>query len=257
MLARFDRRTDPTEIAAALDRDGAAVVEGFLSPASTDRLVGDFAPHLEAVDWCNTTTGKPDEFHGLRTKRLHGLLARSEAFGEVVGDPLLRALCDRILRPLCHDYRLSTGELMALGGGQGRQTLHRDADSWLHFPSPRPEILFSANVALTDFTADNGATVVAPGSHRWPTDRKPAEDELVSAAMPRGSALLYVGNVLHGGGANATDEVRIGLYVGYILSWLRPIESHLATNGLDVVRNAPAAVQRLLDYTEDGFTVLA
>ena len=75
--------------------------------------------------------------------------------------------------------------------------------------------------------------------------------------MRRGSVLLYSGDVLHGGGANRTDEIRIGLYVGYILSWLRPIENHLVTSGIDAIRNADPRAQRLLDFTPDGYTVMA
>lgn len=146
---------------------------------------------------------------------------------------------------------------MALGPGQERQLLHRDGDSWGFFPKPRPEILASATIALTDFTAKNGATVVVPGSHRWPEDRKPRDDETAQAAMQRGSALLYSGNVIHGGGENRTEEVRVGLYVGYLLSWLRPIENHLITNGTAAVGAAPERAQQLLGYTQSGFEVIA
>ena len=58
--------------------------------------------------------------------------------------------------------------------------------------------------ALTDFTDDNGATRIVPGSHRAPSSpelgarlRDPA------ATMRRGSILVFDGSVWHGGGANA------------------------------------------------------
>ena len=88
-------------------------------------------------------------------------------------------------------------------------------------------------------------------------ERKPAEEEVVSAVMPRRSALLYSGNVLHGGGANRTDEIRIGLYAGFLLSWLRPIENHLVTNGIETLKTAAPQVQRLLDYSDTGWEVIA
>ena len=152
---------------------------------------------------------------------------------------------------------MSTGELMALGGGEKAQVFHRDADSWLHFPKPRPHLLVSANIALTDFTEHNGATLVAPGSHRWEPDRRPVGDEITMATMPRGSALLYDGEVLHAGGANQTDETRIGLYLGFILGWLHAIENHLITNGEAALRAAPEPVRRLLDFSETGWNVMA
>ena len=256
MLASFARdATD--EILAALERDGAVIVRDFLEPAVVDRFQADFAPHLGAVSWGHTDSGEPDRFFGIKTKRLHGLLARSPQFAELILDPLLLHMCDHFLGPRCREYRVSTAELMALAAGQERQPLHRDADSWTHYPEPRPEILVSANVALTEFTDKNGATVVVPGSHRWPHARRAGEDERAQAVMSRGSALLYSGNVLHGGGANATEQVRIGLYVGYLLSWLRPIENHLITNGEAALRAASPRAQRLLDYTETGWEVVA
>ena len=260
MLESFDRNAPAEKIAPVLERDGAVIVRDFAAPELVDQLLADFGPDLLAEPWCNLSEGDDATgaaFFGAKTKRLRGLLARSPAFPELVTQPTMLALCERLLRPNCRDLRLSIGELIALGPGQARQYLHRDADSWYKIPEPRPEVLLSANVALTAFTEANGATVVVPGSHRWPRDRKPTDDELTLAVMPRGAALVYSGWVIHGGGANRTEEVRIGCYLGLLASWLRPIENHLITNGLDVVRAAPPDVQRLLDYTEAGFTVLA
>jgi hypothetical protein len=255
-LVRLSRGSDSREFARRLEADGAVIVEDFITQGQADKLSTDFASHLDAVDWGNSDTGVPDGFHGLQTKRLHGLLARSTAFGELVVDPLLATLCDRILRPQCREVRISTGELMHLAPGQEQQVLHRDADSWLYHPRPRPEILLSANVALTDFTAENGATVVVPGSHRWSADRKAEPGDETSVVMPRGAALLYSGDVLHGGGANHSHEQRTGLYFGFVLSWLRPLENHLQTNGAAALEKAPPAIQRLLGYTKSGFEVV-
>lgn len=255
-LARFAADAEPTEIASALATDGGAIVEGLLDDALATRLADDFSPHLDAVPWCNTDDGVPNEFHGHQTKRLHGLLSRSPAgFAQVVTHPLLATLCREVLAASCRDVRVSTGELMHLGPGQPQQVLHRDADSWLHFPRPRPEILLSANVALTDFTEHNGATVVVPGSHLWDPMRKATPEEEALAVMPRGSALLYTGNVLHGGGANESDGMRTGMYVGFCLSWIRPLENHLVTNGSEAIGAAPPRVQELLGVTESGFEV--
>jgi len=259
VLETLSRSAPIDKIMAALDRDGAVIVSEFLTPECRQGLLADFTPQLDAVDWCNTESDAEsavgDEFFGRRTKRLHGLPARSPRFGDFISDPLLEAMCEHFLKAHGRDWRLATGELMALGEGETDQVLHRDADSWHHFPEPRPEILVSVNAALTDFTADNGATVIVPGSHRWPRERRARDDERAQAVMDGGSALLYSGNVLHGGGANHTSDVRIGLYAGFVLSWLRPLESYLITCGLDHVRAAPARVRRLLGYTDSGWEV--
>ena len=57
-------------------------------------------------------------------------------------------------------------------------------------------------LAVTDFTAENGATQVVPGSHTWSEERVADPSEAVSAVMRAGSALLFLGSTHHGGGAN-------------------------------------------------------
>jgi len=256
VLTTLSRDTPQDEILAVLDRDGGVIVEGLLSGKQADRLRGDFEPHLAAVEWSSTDGSGPSEFFGLRTKRLHGLLARSSAYGELITHPLLVGLARQRFSGRCRSIRISTGELMALGEGESVQELHRDADSWPFVPAPRPPILFSANLALTEFSAENGATVVVPGSHRWPKERKPEKSEETQAVMAKGSALLYDGDVIHGGGANRTPETRIGCYVGYLVSWLRPLEDHHVTTGAEVAQKASPEVQRLLGLSGDGWQVI-
>ncbi len=256
-LSRHPADAPTHEIFDALARDGGVIVDDFAHAATLAVLEADYRRALDGVPWGNTEAGlEPNRFFGLRTKRLHGLLEKSKAFAEVISSELPRAMCARFLGPNTREYRISTGELMAIGRAEDRQALHRDADSWNRFPDPRPEILVSVNLALTDFREENGATVVVPGSHAWPRSRRPTEDDAIAfAVMPRGSALLYSGDVWHGGGANRTDELRIGLYWGYLLSWLRPLEDHLVTNGRAALEAAPEKARRLLGYDPIGWRV--
>jgi len=108
----------------------------------------------------------------------------------------------------------------------------------------------TAIFALTDFTEANGATVVAPGSNLWPGALPPVPDDATcQATMPAGSALLYNGKVIHGGGANTTDDQwRVGLHAGFCCGWLRPEENHQLTTDLDAARKKPERVQHLLGY---------
>lgn len=256
-LSRHAAGTPAEQILDALARDGGVIVEGFADPSTLEVLDADYRRALDAVEWGHTGAGGGrNSFSGLRTKRLHGLLERSKAFADVISSELGAAMCARFLAPNAREYRISTGELMAIGPGEKRQVLHRDDDSWDRFPSPRPEILVSVNLALSDFREENGATVVVPRSHAWPRERRPGPDDGVGfAVMPRGAALLYSGSVWHGGGANRSDETRIGLYWGYLLSWLKPLEDHLVTNGLAALEAAPAEARRLLGYDPVGWRV--
>ena len=261
-LQRIDAaRVD--DIQAAVARDGACVALNVLSPELCDALIADFKPHLDDMPWGTDELGYRDNFYGQQTKRLHGLFSKSPKMQEVLTHPLFLALATRMfVEPrISNDIRLSNTELMVLNKDQDVQEFHTDAASWQRIQAAEKangnEILISANCALTDFTETNGATRVVPGSHLWKEDRPPKDDEVCLAVMPKGSALIYTGNAVHSGGANREDEARYGLYLGYIVSWLRPIENQLVTNDEKDILALPEAAQRLLDVSEGGFTVFA
>lgn len=258
-LQQFDAgRVD--DILAALESDGACVARNVLPEALCTNLLDDFAPHLDALALGEDELGYRDDFYGEKTKRLHGLFSKSERMVEVLTHPLFLALGQRMFvdTGCSSDIRLSNAELMVLHKNQEIQALHTDGASWkLAQAMVDDEILVSANCALTDFTETNGATRVVPGSHRWEPGRVPREEEICLATMPRGSALIYTGNAMHSGGANREAEARTGLYLGYIVSWLRPIENHLVTNSPGDVFDLPVSAQRLLDVVPGGFAPLA
>ena len=67
--------------------------------------------------------------------------------------------------------------------------------------------------------------------------------------MPAGSALFYSGKVIHGGGANTTEEEwRVGLHAGFCRGWLRAEENFQLTVPLAVARTPPERVQYLLGF---------
>ena len=70
-------------------------------------------------------------------------------------------------------YQLNVAQVMDRGPGAEQQILHRDEDVWVHLPRPHPEVQLASVIALVDFSAEIGATVVAPGSHRWERERQP------------------------------------------------------------------------------------
>ena len=92
-----------------------------------------------------------------------------------------------------------------------------------------------------------------PGSHLWPAERAAQADEIVSAEMPAGSALYYLGSAIHGGGANTTtSESRRGLFLGYVVGWLRTEENLFLTVPIEEVKSMPLRVQELLGYKAHG-----
>ena len=102
--------------------------------------------------------------------------------------------------------------------------------------------------AFDDFTADNGATRVVPGSHKWPSGDYDADLPTVTVEMPAGSVIFYPGTVLHAGGANRTDRPRLGVILEYVAGWLRPQENHLLAVPREVAAELSPELQELLGY---------
>lgn len=258
-LRRLDATAPLADVAAALDADGAAIVEDFLAPAHLEALNADFDRIVDklAPGVRNPTMPAMEEFYGATTVRFDGLPAKSAAFVEVMQSPVLTGLADRYLLPHCLDYLFNTGQFIEIRPGETAQRLHRDEDAWRFGPlvdariagGPRAQLEVEAMVALSDFTAVNGATRVVPGSHLWPGGREPEPADIGQAEMPAGSALLYLGSTIHGGGANRTEaEIRRGMFVGYVVGWLRTEENMFLTVPLEQVRGFPRRVQELLGY---------
>jgi ectoine hydroxylase-related dioxygenase (phytanoyl-CoA dioxygenase family) len=260
-IERFGATGDPDDVVAAIERDGAAIIEGLLSLGVVDRVNDEVSAALDAAD--------PDEvlfnpimsaFHGPFTKQVAGVVGISPTFAvEVMCAPLLLALCDRVLLPSCARYQLNIGHLLQRGPGAEEQWLHRDEAVWSDVPRPHGELQLASVIAFVDFTRENGATRVVPGSHRWP-DRElspseqmqqqppPEPDQIAYAEMPAGSAVVYSGATIHAGGANVTDLPRRGAHLSYCLGWLRTEENNYLAAPPSVAAKLPRQAQELLGY---------
>jgi ectoine hydroxylase-related dioxygenase (phytanoyl-CoA dioxygenase family) len=107
--------------------------------------------------------------------------------------------------------------------------------------------------ALTDFTKENGATHVVPGSQNWPDSRRPRPSDFAYAEMERGSALVYTGSVFHCGGANTSKGDRIGMNLTYCLGWLRQEENQYFSCPPEVARTLEPELQQLMGYATGGY----
>ena len=264
VLAEFDARTDSFEsIWEAFVRDGATIVHHMLAPDTLTRLREELASTTRTTSaGTKSSDAMVQKFWGSNTKRFTRLASRSATFrDEVLVHPILRQAADREIGPHCAAYWMNTGQVMIIGPGQTAQWLHRDADNWplVLGPNERP-VTISCMFALTEFTAQSGATRVVPGSHRWSDfERAATDDEVIQAVMPAGSGLLYSGAVLHGGGENTTSDVwREGMHLSYLVGWLTPEEAGCIGISDDVARTLTPLQQQLLGWRcYDGDTAAA
>jgi ectoine hydroxylase-related dioxygenase (phytanoyl-CoA dioxygenase family) len=236
------------EITALLARDGALILDDALSAAEVDALTAELRPYVEA-----TTPGR-DIFSGFSTTRTGALVARSPLCRDLVQDPRILALCDQFLLPACQRYQLHLTQLIRIMPGQPAQAIHRDRWAWgKHLKTVEPQL--NTIWALTDFTRENGATQVVPGSVGWPDDRVAQPHEIGRAEMKRGSVLIYSGSVFHGGGANESGADRWGLNITYCLGWLRQEENQYLACPPAIARTLPAELQALLGYAMGSYAL--
>jgi ectoine hydroxylase-related dioxygenase (phytanoyl-CoA dioxygenase family) len=108
--------------------------------------------------------------------------------------------------------------------------------------------MLNAMWAIDDFTDVNGATRLIPGSHLWQRSREPQSVETVKAIASAGSLIMWLGGVLHGGGANNSTEVRRGVVMSYRLGWLASGEKLLLSIPPQLAKTFPIELQRLIGY---------
>jgi ectoine hydroxylase-related dioxygenase (phytanoyl-CoA dioxygenase family) len=221
------------ELTAALDSAGCLVVSDVLDVGARDRIRAELGSYLDAAPVADGD--KPEDFYPGNTRRVTALVARSETVRDLVMHPTPLGLCDHHLSANCESYQLHVTAALAVGPGARAQILHREEDPFSFFPPPRPNLILATMWAITDFTAENGGTLLVPGSHRWNADRKAEPDEVVSAEMPAGSMLVWLGGTLHGAGANISDQWRHGVILTYSLGWLRQEENQYLDLPLGIV----------------------
>jgi ectoine hydroxylase-related dioxygenase (phytanoyl-CoA dioxygenase family) len=250
-IPRLDATAPTEEIVSSLQEHGAVIVEGVIAPDLLARFNAELDPILEIVSperrYLNPMI---DHFYGNRVRQITGMAAQSRVFGEeILCHPFYASICDAILGPSCASYQLNVAQLMDRGPGAEQQPLHRDESVWVHLPQPHPEVELASVIALVDFTAEIGATLVVPGSHRWARDRRPKREEFACAEMPAGSAVVYLGSTIHAGGRNNTaDRWRRGMHMSFVVGWLRTEDNHYLSTPPAVARTLPRRSQELLGY---------
>jgi ectoine hydroxylase-related dioxygenase (phytanoyl-CoA dioxygenase family) len=227
-----------TDVLADLDRDGYSIVPAILDPDEAAATRAELTALAEEIPYGRNA------FEGFTTRRIYALFRKTRALDRPATHPLLLGVLDQVLQ----QYQLSAPTGIQIGPGEPAQVLHYDAAV---YPLPRPQpqqVVVTTMWPFDDFTEENGATRLVPGSHTW-GDRRPDEDiDVTIAEMPAGSVMFYLGTLWHGGGANRSDRPRMGVVLEYVASWLRPQENHVLAVPHEVAAQLPERLQELLGY---------
>jgi ectoine hydroxylase-related dioxygenase (phytanoyl-CoA dioxygenase family) len=225
----------------AVQEQGYCVLEDVIEAD----LIDEIHWALDRLERDSKVEPAQNEFEGRDTLRMYNLLAHGGAFARIPTHPAVLPVVEGVLDRGC---LVSTLSSISIGPGETPQPLHSD-DQVIGLDRPHKAVVCNTMWALTDFTEENGATRIVPGSHLF--DHAPdftAEIETVPAIMKRGSVLVWHGSLWHGGGANTTKERRVGLAMNYCAGFIRQQENQQLGVPREVARTFSPRLKRLLGY---------
>lgn len=221
---------------AAVQRDGYVILPDLLTSVELREI-------REAVPSLLNQHGR-NGFEGRMTQRVYSVLNKTRSCDRIADHPRVLALLDRLLLP---NYLLSMLQVIKILPGEKAQLLHTD-DSFYPLPRPRAPLGAATIWAIDDFTADNGATDIIPGSHHW-GERNPEEAEREPVVMKAGSCVFFLSTLWHGGGANRSAAPRLAVTAQYCEPWLRTQEAFTLSISRDTVRAVSEDIRRMLGYS--------
>lgn len=247
VLESLDANAPSAVVVEVLRRDGGVIVRNLAPLALIDVCAAELRGPLDAFDESQRT-----DFSGVKTLRCGGVLRYAPSCAALIAHQLVLDVADGVLLPSCAEYQIGSTTGIEILPGESEQQLHRD-DTPYPIQFAGLELQIGVMWAFNDFTAENGATRVVPGSHRflraW---HRPDLTQWAQAIMPKGSAVFYLGSTWHGGGANRSPLPRMGLINTYCLGWLRSEENHILEVPPPSARRYDERVRRLLGYTTHG-----
>ncbi len=231
-----------TEHAARIARDGFTIVPNVFNAAFAEETLAD----LERLTRVLGEGPGKNIFEGLATVRVYNLLAHGKIYERIAEHASVLPIVEEVLDRGCLVSSLSA---ISIGPGEAAQPIH--ADDML-IPIPRPHVPLVCNTmwALTDFTEENGATRVLPGTHLSPDNPELGRsyEGSVPAVMPRGSVLVFNGSIWHGGGANRSGDTRVGIAMNYCAGYIRQQENQQLGIPREVAKGFSPRLRKLVGY---------
>ena len=223
-------------------RDGWSVVEDAIDLSFVDAIYDD----LLRLERDLGIVPADNLFEGVHTTRIYNLLIHGSLYERIAVHPNVLPIAEKVLDP---GLLVSSLSSIAIGPDESAQPIHAD-DQIVSIPKPHPPIICNTMWAITDFTEENGATRLCPGTHLADHSPNPLEHyDSIPAEMGKGSLLVWVGSLWHGGGANKTRQRRVGIAMNYCAGFIRQQENQQLGIPLDTARQFPRRLQELCGYS--------
>jgi len=261
----------------SLAEDGYCVIENLLDADTLKRLQQRFAE--QAIAERNLKTGQNHANNARGNQWLGMLLNKGHVFIELIDHPVTTQLIAGVLG---RDYTISAFDGHIQHPGSEAMGAHVD-QWWMPAPSPadsltpaaditrstgdadtpvftgkalNPAVAASVMFMISDFTAENGATRVYPGSHLserqpdpdWQSNDANLDDGWKAIEAPAGSAMVFDGRLWHAAGANVTEAERVGALGYYCAPFCRPLENYLVGLHPDARAHCPESVLNKLGF---------
>jgi hypothetical protein len=231
---------------------GVCIIPGVLSGPTLERT----REALYRAAASDRSRGRENKFgldydHDETNQRVWNVLGRDPLFEDMVEHPIALAFVKAIL-----GWPALLGNISAniTGPGGGEMVLHADQ---IFVPEPWSQEPQGLNVAwcLDDFTEANGATRMAPGSHKLNRAPRPAEADVATVPLeaPAGSIVVFESRVWHKTGFNRTaDERRAGVFAWYTKPIYRTQENWFLSLSPSFRATASDEMLTLLAYKSEG-----
>jgi ectoine hydroxylase-related dioxygenase (phytanoyl-CoA dioxygenase family) len=187
-----------------------------------------------------------NSFEGHHTVRIYNLLVHGPVFARIPVHHNVLPVVEGVLDRGCLISSLSS---ISIDPDETAQPSHAD-DQLIPLPKPHPPLVCNSMWALTDFTDENGATRIVPGSHL--ADDNPdygGEYPTIPAEMPKGSVLVWHGSLWHGGGANRSSGRRVGIAMNYCAGFVRQQENQQLGVPPRLVKSFEPRLRELVGYS--------
>lgn len=231
-----------SSLADQVKHEGWAVIEDAISLDLCDAISED----LLRLERDLGIVPADNLFEGTKTVRIYNLLVHGPLYEQIPIHPNVLPVVEQVLDP---GLLISSLSSIAIGPDESVQPIHAD-DQIVGLPKPHPPIICNTMWAITDFIEENGATRLCPGTHLADHDPDPLQlHDSIPAEMPKGSVLVWVGSLWHGGGANSTNERRVGIAMNYCAGFLRQQENQQLGIPVEIARRFPRRLQELVGYS--------
>jgi ectoine hydroxylase-related dioxygenase (phytanoyl-CoA dioxygenase family) len=233
--AQFDQHAEN------IRRVGYSIVEDAIEADLVDGLADD----LERLEHELGIAPADNSFEGTKTVRVYNLLVHGPNFERIPVHRNVLPIVERVLDRGCLVSSLSS---IAICPGEIPQPIHAD-DQLMPIPKPHVATVCNTMWAISDFTEENGATRIVPGSHLY--DHSPEYGkhyDSIPAEMPRGSVMVYHGSLWHGGGGNDSNGRRIGIAMNYCAGYIRQQENQQLGIPRQLAARFEPRLQELIGY---------